>query len=757
MTRALIRLGGAQPPTWSVELGIGPKAALLDRCARAGLTVPPGVVVPHELLVGAGTGAVADRLVALDLGTQLAVRSAFSAEDGDRSSHAGVFRSRLQVPGRDRIALTEALTDVLASADEVAVEVARRDVLVLRMVPAVRAGVAFTQVDFEDDLVDHVGGLADRLVGGQVSGDRETLPRLRRFERGRDGWRGRLQRLLRDVRRELGPGGWDVEFADDGARCWLLQVRVITAAPTRDEALTLANHREILPDLPSRLTTSVVADAAPELFGYWRSFDRSLPSGRHFVDVVVGRPVINLSLLTDTMRILGLPTRFVTDSMGGTAAEEVGFSPLRLVAKAPNLVALGVDQLRAVGNGRRATRRLQALAADPGEDLTTAVATFRQVYVELITGMFALTTAISGPLAVLHALGVAGVLHTRQRTAGTRVWADLGELRSVLAGAPALRERIEAGEIPTDDPDFAAAWTRYLDVHGHRGIYESDVARPRYREDPAPLLDALLHGRELTGPPPLPLRAVAVWPLWLQASRSMAAREDLRSDAMRVFEVMRLHLLALAEPHVAAGRLPSADALWDLSLAEVVALDGREGERAVYDDAWMARRRAEIDRLRDYRLPDLLHRSDDIEDYRRGATPTAHRRSGALKGLGLTEGTVVGTVWVADEPTPLPAELRGDDVVLVTRGVDAGWVGTFAQVAAVVVETGGELSHGSIVLREAGVPAVTNVAGATGALVTGDRVEVRARAGVVTRVGASRREPGHARSHAGPDDGRSRR
>lgn len=734
----MIRLGGPHREARLVDLGIGPKAALLDRCARAGLAVPPGIVLQDELLRGMGgadgndvTG-VARQLALHRPGARVAVRSAFSAEDGSLTSHAGAFRSHLGVPGDDPVALGEAIADVVASADDVDVEVARRDVLVLRMVPAVRAGVAFTHADFEDDLVDHVGGLADQLVGGKVAGERESLPGLRRFERGRHGWRGRLQALLRDVRRELGPGapGWDVEWADDGARCWLVQVRAITVAPARDDALTLANHREILPDLPSRFTASVVADAAPELFGYWRSFDPSLPAGRHFVEVVAGRPVINLSLLTDTMRILGLPTRFVTDSMGGTAKRGVGFAPLRLIAKAPNLLALGIDQLRAVGNGRRATRRLASLAVDPGDDLTTTVATFRQVYIELITGMFALTTAISGPLAVLHALGVAGVLHTRQRTAGTRVWADLSEVRAVLADAPELRARIAAGELPDDDRRFAAVWTRYLDVHGHRGIYESDVARPRYREDPAPLLDALLHGRELTDPPPLPLRALAVWPLWIQASRSMAAREDLRSDAMRVFEVMRLRLLALAEPHVAAGRLPAVDVLWDLTSDEVAALDAG----AAYSEAWVAQRRAEIERLRDYRLPDLLHRSDDVEDYRRGAAAGPRPDGGALRGLGLTDGEAMGTVWVVDEPAPLPAELRDEDVVLVTRGVDAGWVGVFAQVAAVVVETGGELSHGSIVLRETGVPAVTNVAGATSVLTTGDRVIVRARAGVVERV-----------------------
>jgi pyruvate,water dikinase len=69
--------------------------------------------------------------------------------------------------------------------------------------------------------------------------------------------------------------------------------------------------------------------------------------------------------------------------------------------------------------------------------------------------------------------------------------------------------------------------------------------------------------------------------------------------------------------------------------------------------------------------------------------------------------------------------------VLVARSIDAGWIPTFALVAAVAVETGGDLSHGSILLRERGVPAVTNVAGVTRRIRTGDEVEVRAGSGTV--------------------------
>jgi pyruvate,water dikinase len=81
----------------------------------------------------------------------------------------------------------------------------------------------------------------------------------------------------------------------------------------------------------------------------------------------------------------------------------------------------------------------------------------------------------------------------------------------------------------------------------------------------------------------------------------------------------------------------------------------------------------------------------------------------------------------------LPEGFRRDSTILVARSIDVGWVRTFGIVAGAVVETGGHLSHGSIVLREIGLPSVTNVAGATHAIKTGDRVVLNANRGIVIR------------------------
>jgi pyruvate,water dikinase len=687
--------------------GAGPKAALLDRAARAGLPVPAGVVVPDQA-VRVADGLPPEHLAAA-LGLlggrgPVAVRSAFSAEDGAAESMAGRFRSVLGVDAGDPAALGAAIAAVLASG----AGVARRDVLIMRMVRARTAGVAFSERDHQDDLVNWAPGLADRLVGGAEPGRRLELARIERLERptARAGWARRLQRLLRAVRRALGPGDWDVEWADDGRRCWLVQARPVTRPTRRNEAFTIANHKEILPPLPSRLMATLIASSSPDLLGWFRAFDADLPAGRPLVEVVQGRPMMNLSLLEDLARTWGLPTRLVTDSLGGAADRPVGLRPVRVVAKAPVLARLGLAQARAAGASRRAAREMLARTADPGATFGAVLATLRWQHVALVHEMSALTGAMSAPVALLRRAGTLQEHAARQRTAATAMLDDLAAVRAAPAGTPAR----------------AAAWRGWLARHGHRGVYESDVARPRFREDPAPVL-AILDAPPRPAPPapPRTLRGRLTLPLWWQAGAAMRGRERLRADAMVGFERIRLRLLALARAAAADGRLPEPAAVWDLSVDEAAALDGGW----VLTPQALAARRAEIAALAAEPVPDLVRRFDP-------PAPAARAGTGPLAGIGLTAGRAEGRAWVLQEPdTRPPAGFRPEATVLVARAIDPGWVPVFALVAGVVVETGGDLSHGSIVLRELGIPAVTNVAGATARIRTGDRVRVLAGAGRV--------------------------
>lgn len=347
--------------------------------------------------------------------------------------------------------------------------------------------------------------------------------------------------------------------------------------------------------------------------------------------------------------------------------------------------------------------------------------------------MFSLGTALTPPLALLRAAGVLEELNATSSTVATAGFSDLEPLRRSIATDPAAQATFARGDVPTD-PHFRARWAAYLAKHGHRGIYESDIARPRYREDPTPLLASLAspaYTRQTQRPS---LRGLLLRPFWLPTARLIHAREELRYTAMIAFERVRADLLTLATDATATGQLPSPDAIWSLDVDELRALDTGWHPDATF----FAARAEEQERLARYDFPDLFHRFDDLETFRTDNLPTdaddtIPRR---LAGVSLTAGQVTGRAWTLAEPsTTLPPGFAPESTILVARSVDAGWLPTFSRVAGVVVETGGDLSHGSILLREIGLPAITNVRRATRLLATGDHLVLRAGEGVVERTG----------------------
>ncbi len=732
---------------------LGNKARLLDIAASRGLPVPNGGILLHELytlLLQEGVICQAgNQIVCSDpqwlyeiffeevrfprLGRPTAVRSAFAAEDGTSKSMAGYFHSRLHVNLNDPDALSAALCDVWSSALRHEGGF-RRDLLIMEMVDAQVAGVAFTEQAYQDDLVNFADGTADRLVSGQVTGETLTLTKLAGWERPSANlppFAQRLQQLLRGVRRTFGKGDWDVEWADDGQVCWLVQVRPVTRAPRRNEAFTFANIREIMPDPPSPLMTDVVAACAPDLFAYYRHFDRRLPTSRPIIEIFVGRPLFNITLLTDMMRTWGLPTQLVTNSIGGRADREVGFQPLRFLRSSVPLLRQGFAQLTAVGHAHRATPPMLARASQPGNTFGECLDTLVWLFARLVTEMFNLTAALSLPLLLLRRAGTLAEHNANNRTISTEMYTDLEPLRQLAAARPELKAALAAGRVP-EDTEFQRLWQAYLQKHGHRGVYESDIARPRYREAPEGLLQSVARPAPPPSPaPPRTWRGRLTWPVWWQCRRVLHAREVWRYQAMVAYQSIRTQLLTLAQTAVAQGQLPQVDDLWLLHLNEVRALDAGR----IFTPELMAQRRQEFAALAAYDLPDLLYRFDDLEQYRAGSAER-QRGNGRLRGTSLTSGTVTGRAWVLREPaTTLPADFRPEETILIARSVDAGWIPTFSLVAGAVIEIGGDLSHGSIILREIGLPAITNVPQATRHFATGQAVRLLAGQGLVEARG----------------------
>jgi pyruvate,water dikinase len=128
-------------------------------------------------------------------------------------------------------------------------------------------------------------------------------------------------------------------------------------------------------------------------------------------------------------------------------------------------------------------------------------------------------------------------------------------------------------------------------------------------------------------------------------------------------------------------------------------------------------------------VPPVLF-SDDLDAVGRPTPPP--QGATTFEGVALSAGAAEGPALVRTEPT---GEVPAGPFVLVCPSTDPAWVPLFVRATAVVMETGGVLSHGAIVAREFGLPAVAGLPGITRQINTGDVVRVDGGRGMVTVVG----------------------
>ncbi|HEU4339294.1 MAG TPA: PEP-utilizing enzyme [Planctomycetota bacterium] len=284
-----------------------------------------------------------------------------------------------------------------------------------------------------------------------------------------------------------------------------------------------------------------------------------------------------------------------------------------------------------------------------------------------------------------------------------------------------------------DAPEFLA----YLDRYGHRCPGEQDAYHPRPWDDPARAFARL---QSAGGPSPAerfarqsqkqrdaaaarlksldPVRRLFARPLHRAASRYLPIREDGKHYVMLILGHSRRRLAAIGRGMRAEGVVADADDVFFLKLPELVRLARRDEnvrER-------IAERREEFVKYRDVRPP-LIVTSEGIPE----APPAP-----PLRGDGVSPGIAKGRVRVVLDPTRDGKMEPGE--ILVAPFTDPGWTPLFLRAAAVVTEVGGALSHGAVVAREFGLPAVVNVMDATKLLRTGETIEVDGSSGVVLRV-----------------------
>lgn len=209
----------------------------------------------------------------------------------------------------------------------------------------------------------------------------------------------------------------------------------------------------------------------------------------------------------------------------------------------------------------------------------------------------------------------------------------------------------------------------------------------------------------------------------VEAQRFTAMRELTKAVWVLGMRRLRPPLLAVADGLVAAGNIADADDMLYLTYREVDALVKGKPEDGIA--SLIADRRKQRKEAEDYTLPDAWVGS---------VVPTKRAEvvaTTSLTGLGVSGGVATGRARIImNTEAAFEREIDQGDI-LVAPFTDTPWTPLFIPAAAIVVETGGMLSHAATVAREFGIPCVVLVHDATRIIGEGDTVKVDGAAGTV--------------------------
>ena len=312
------------------------------------------------------------------------------------------------------------------------------------------------------------------------------------------------------------------------------------------------------------------------------------------------------------------------------------------------------------------------------------------------------------------------------------------------------RETAQTWEtLPSNSP-FRHEFARFLGDFGHRAVYEADVINPRWHDDPSYILDQVRcmldvphagdprqAARQVSAKAWVEVKPLTRWrrPLlrWLvgQVQRGFALREAGKSSMVASLWPIRRLLLELGCRLVASGHLERPEQVFHLSKVDLLCLlsghwDGHGAgllahDRAAQREAWL--------RLAP---PDVIIEGEGADGLASVQAPTRVSDGEVWRGIGVSSGratAVARSIRHPDEGTRL-----GVGEILVAPSTDPGWTPLFIRASAVVMETGGYLSHGAIVAREYGLPAVVNIPDILSHIRDGETLTVDGDAATVERV-----------------------
>ena len=298
----------------------------------------------------------------------------------------------------------------------------------------------------------------------------------------------------------------------------------------------------------------------------------------------------------------------------------------------------------------------------------------------------------------------------------------------------------EALRLLTHDspPEVNRTYKAFLERHGHRCVREAELHEIPWEENPLQLVQMLqtrvrsgarVHTHETVSKKSQeilsslkPLQRLIINSILSSARLAVSRREITKSASIKVLHKLRVAWQKYAELLVQEGLLNDTDQVYYLTHEEI-------GKMIIdYSPSW----RAKANKRRE-QLP--LTSSLQFNEVCRGTPEPLETEEkiiildGQLKGIPVSSGEIQAKVRIVN--TLDEAALLQPGEIMVASFTDIGWTPYFSIVSGLITEIGSPLSHGAVVAREYGIPAVVGAKGAKKFLKDGDTVRLDGNKGIV--------------------------
>ncbi len=297
-----------------------------------------------------------------------------------------------------------------------------------------------------------------------------------------------------------------------------------------------------------------------------------------------------------------------------------------------------------------------------------------------------------------------------------------------------------------DGPDQVQnAWKVFLQRHGHRCVREAELWEKEWSLEPAPVIESLrMNVGALLHPAPEKQQRVSLFStkttqglgivqraalglMLPKARRAVARRERTKGLAIMVQHKFKQAYRALSKLMIAEGLLDIEEDVFFLTHEELGRLvAGRNTEVGSLKETAKKRRKLYKDML------DL-----EFEDLYLGVPfPLEHKQRKLeveqLEGTPVSRGIVHGKVRLVRSFEDAVALEQGE--IMVAKYTDVGWTPYYSIISGLVTEIGSPLSHGAVVAREYGLPAIVGMKGALSTLNDGQMIRLDATNGRVELI-----------------------